>query len=99
MEREPYMRLASAIAGLLIAGSFVTTFARAQHESEGAPVILSPTDGAVVRSPVTMTVGFKDAFNAMHDEETKRGMAHKWVRWTKWTECIAKHSITAHICI
>ena len=68
------MRLASAIAGLLIAGAFFTTFARAQHESEGAPVMLSPTDGAVVRSPVTVTVGFKDALGAMHDEDTKRVM-------------------------
>jgi hypothetical protein len=67
------MRLAfpSAIAGLLIAGAFFTTFALAHDESEGAPVILSPTDGAVVRSPVTMIVGFKDASGAMHDENTK----------------------------
>ena len=67
------MRLAfaSAIAGLLIAGAFFTTFALAHDESEGAPVILSPTDGAVVRSPVTMIVGFKDASGAMHDEDTK----------------------------
>ena len=67
------MRLsfASAIAGLLIAGAFFTTFALAHDESEGAPVILSPTDGAVVRSPVTMIVGFKDSSGAMHDEDTK----------------------------
>jgi hypothetical protein len=67
------MRLvfASSFAGLLIAGAFFTTFALAQDEPEGAPVILSPTDGAVVRNPVTMIVGFKNASGAMHDENTK----------------------------
>ena len=72
-ERKRYMRLpfTFAIAGLLIVGAFFTTFALAQDESEGAPVILSPTDEAVVRSPVTMIVGFKDASGAMHDENMK----------------------------
>jgi Domain of unknown function (DUF4399) len=60
-------RLASGIAGLLIA--FSTTFALAQGESKDAPVIISPTDGSVVRSPVTVTVGFNDA--SMHAEDTK----------------------------
>jgi hypothetical protein len=73
MERKPYMRLAfaSAIAGLLIAGAFFTTFVLAQDESQGAPVVLSPTDGAVVKSPVTIVVGFKDAPGAMHDKDMK----------------------------
>ena len=61
---------ASAIAGLLIAGAFFITFTLAHDESEGAPVILSPTDGAVVRSPVTIMVGVK-ASGTMHDEDTK----------------------------
>ena len=67
------MRLAfaSAIAGVLIAGALFTTFALAHDESEGAPIILSPTDGAVVRSPVTMIIAFKGASGAMHDEDTK----------------------------
>jgi Domain of unknown function (DUF4399) len=65
------MRLVSAIAGLMIAGAFITTFALAQDESQGAPVVLSPTDGAVVRSPVTIVVGFKNAPGAMHDEDMK----------------------------
>ena len=67
------MRLpfASAIAGLLIAGAFFTGLALAHDESEGAPIILSPTDGAVVKSPVTLIVGFKNASGAMHDEDTK----------------------------
>jgi hypothetical protein len=66
------MRLASAsaIAGLLIAGTFFTTLTLAEDESGGAPVILSPMDGAVVRSPVTVIVGF-GASDAMHDEDTK----------------------------
>ena len=60
------MRVASAsgIAGLLIAGAFFAAFALAHDESEGVPVILSPTDGAVVRSPVTMIVEFKGASGA-----------------------------------
>ncbi len=65
------MRLASAFAGVLIAGAFLTTFALAHDGPKGVPVILSPTDGAVVRSPVTVMVSFKDASNAMHDENTK----------------------------
>jgi hypothetical protein len=70
------MRLAfaSAIAGLLIAGTFFTAFAFAHDESEGAPVILSPTDGAVVKSPVTMIVGFNSASGAMHDKDTMPAM-------------------------
>jgi hypothetical protein len=76
MERKPYMRLAfaSAIAGTLIAGAFCTSFALAHDESDGAPVILSPADGAVVKSPVTMIVRFKDVSGAMHDEDTKPAM-------------------------
>jgi Domain of unknown function (DUF4399) len=62
-------RLASGIAGLLIAAAFFTTFALAQGESEDVPVILSPTDGSVVRGPVTVIVGFNDA--SMHAEDTK----------------------------
>src|ERR1700688_654185 len=69
-EAIPYMRLASAIAGLLIAGAFFTTLTLADDESGGAPVILSPMDGAVVRSPVTVIVGL-EASDAMHDEDTK----------------------------
>src|SRR5262249_28630934 len=65
MEMKPYRRLASGLAGLLIAGAFFTTFALAHDESEDAPVILSPTDGAAVRGPVTVTVGFNDASGAM----------------------------------
>ena len=61
---------ASAIAGLLIAGAFFITFRLVHDESERAPVILSPTDGAVVRSPVTIMVGVK-ASGTMHDEDTK----------------------------
>jgi Domain of unknown function (DUF4399) len=60
-------RLASGIAGLVIA--FFTTFALAQGKSGDAPVILSPTDGSVVRGPVTVIVGFNDA--SMHTEDTK----------------------------
>jgi hypothetical protein len=52
--------LAFGIAGLLIAGAFFTTFALAHNESEDAPVILSPTDGAVIRGLVTVIVGFND---------------------------------------
>ena len=65
------MRLASAIAGLLIAGAFFTSVALGHDEFAGTPVILSPADGAVVSSPVTIIVGFKDASGAMHDEDTK----------------------------
>jgi len=70
------MRLvfASAITGLLIAGALFTSFALAHDDSEAAPVILSPTDGAVVKGPVTMIVGFKDGSGAMHDEDTKPAM-------------------------
>jgi hypothetical protein len=68
---------ASAIAGLLIAGAFFTTLALAHDESEGEPVILSPTDGAVVRSPVTMIVEFKRASSAMHDEDTRPATKQK----------------------
>jgi hypothetical protein len=64
------MRLASAIAVLLIAGASFTTLTLADDESGGAPVILSPMDGAVVGSPVTVIVGF-EASDA-HDEDTKR---------------------------
>jgi hypothetical protein len=71
MKRKPCMRLASAIAALLIAAAFFTCFAVAHDELEGAPVILSPADGAVVSSPVTMIIGFKNALGAMHDEHTK----------------------------
>ena len=71
MEMKPYRRLASGIAGLLIAGAFFTTFALAHDESEDALVILSPMDGAAVRSPVTVIVGFNDASGAMHDDSTK----------------------------
>jgi uncharacterized protein DUF4399 len=69
--KKLYMRLAfaSAIAGLLIAGALFTTLALAHDESEGEPVILSPTDGAVVRSPVTIIVEFRNASSA--DEDTK----------------------------
>jgi hypothetical protein len=70
MEGKPYMRLASAVAGLLIAGALFTTLTLADDESGGAPVILSPLDGAVVRSPVTVIVGL-EASDAMHDEDTK----------------------------
>jgi hypothetical protein len=70
MEGKPYMRLASVIAGLLIAGAFFTTLTLADDESGGAPVILSPMDGAVVRSPVTVIVGL-EASDATHDEDTK----------------------------
>ena len=67
------MRLAfaSAIAGMLIAGAFLTTVALAHDDSEAAPVILSPADGAVVKSPVTMIVGFKNASDTMHDADAK----------------------------
>jgi hypothetical protein len=58
---------ASAIAGLLIAGAFFITFRLVHDESEVAPVILSPTDGAVVRSPVTIMVGVK-ASGTMHED-------------------------------
>src|ERR1700676_2929782 len=70
--RETNMRIASAstIAGLLIAGTFFTTLTLADNDSDGAPVILSPMDGAVVRSPVTVIVGF-EASDAMHGEDTK----------------------------
>jgi hypothetical protein len=71
MEMKPYGRLASGIAGLLIAGAFFTTFGLAHDESEDAPVILSPVDGATVRGPVTVIVGFNDASGAMHDNGTK----------------------------
>ena len=66
------MRLASAstIAALLITGAFFTTFTLAHDEFESTPVILSPTDGAVVTSPVTIMVGLK-ASGTMHDEDTK----------------------------
>jgi len=62
---------ASAIAGLLIAGAFFTTFALSHDGSEGAPVILSPIDGASVRGPVTVIVGFNGASGAKHDDGTK----------------------------
>jgi len=70
------MRLAfaSAIAGMLIAEAFLTTVALAHDDSEAAPVILSPADGAVVKSPVTMIVGFKNASDTMHDGYTKPAM-------------------------
>jgi Domain of unknown function (DUF4399) len=58
---------ASAIAGLLIAGAFFITFRLVHDESEVAPVILSPTDGAVIRSPVTIMVGVK-ASGTMHED-------------------------------
>jgi len=74
MEMKRYRRLASGAAGLLIAGAFFTAFALAHDESENAPVILSPTDGAAVRSPVTVIVGFNDASDAMHDDGTKPAM-------------------------
>jgi len=61
---------ASAIAGLLIAGAFFITFILVRDESEGAPVILSPMDGAVVSSPATIMVGVK-ASGTMYDEDTK----------------------------
>ncbi len=57
--------LASAIAGLLIVGALFTLLALAHDESKIAPVILSPTNGAVVTSPVTVIVGLKE------DEATK----------------------------
>jgi hypothetical protein len=63
--------LASAIAGLLITGALFVSFALAQDEPKTTPVILSPTNGAVVTSPVTVIVGFKDASGVMHDEATK----------------------------
>jgi hypothetical protein len=44
-------RFASGITGLLIAGAFFTTFALALDQSEDAPVILAPTDDAVVKGP------------------------------------------------
>jgi hypothetical protein len=71
MGRKPYLRLAfaSVIGGLLIAGALLTTFTLA-HESDGAPIIMSPTDGAVVGSPVTIIVGFETS-GMMHDEDTK----------------------------
>jgi Domain of unknown function (DUF4399) len=71
-EGIPYVRLASAsaIAGLLIARAFFTTLTLADDESGSAPVILSPMDGAVVRSPITVLVGF-EASDAMHREDTK----------------------------
>lgn len=64
------MRLASAIAGLLIAGAFFTTLTLADDEPGRAPVILSPMDGAVVSSPVTVVVGLETS-DAMHDEDAK----------------------------
>jgi len=72
--------LAPGIAGLLIAGAFFTTFALAHDESEDAPVILSPTDGAVVKGPVTVIVGFNDASGkpTMSDATKQMGqMDHK----------------------
>jgi hypothetical protein len=71
MEMKPYRRFASGITGLLIAGAFFTTFALALDQSEDAPVILAPTDGAVVKGSVTVIVGFNDASGAMHDKGTK----------------------------
>jgi len=71
MDMKRYRRLVSCIAGLLIVGAFFTTFALAHDGSENAPVILSPTDGAAVRSPVTVIVGFNDASGAMRDKGTK----------------------------
>ena len=76
IESKPHMRFAfaSAIAGMLIAGAFFTSYALAHDESGGGPVILSPADGAVVKSPVTMIIGFKDGSGAIHDEDTKPAM-------------------------
>ena len=76
MEREPTMRLAFAyaIAGLLIAGAFFTSPSLALDESQGTPVILKPKDGAVITGPVTMIVGFKNAWGAVHDEDMKATM-------------------------
>ena len=68
------LAIASAIAGLLVAGAFFTSLALAHDESEGTPVILRPKDGAVVRGPVTMIVGFKNARGAVHDEDMKATM-------------------------
>jgi hypothetical protein len=65
------LAFASAITGLLIAGALFTPFALAQDESKITPIILSPTDGAVVTSPVTVIVGLKDASDMMHNEATK----------------------------
>lgn len=65
------MRLASSVAGLMFVGAFFTAFALAHDASRDAPVILSPMDGAVVRSPVTVIVGFKNTSGAMHEEDTK----------------------------
>ena len=74
MEMKPYRRLDSGIAGVLIAGAFFTTSALAHDESEDAPVILSPKDGATVRGPVTVIVRSNDASGAMHDDGTKPAM-------------------------
>jgi hypothetical protein len=70
---RPAFTFASAIAGLLITGAFFTTFALAHDESDGTPVILSPTDGLVVTSPVTVIVEVKKGSDAMHDKPATRG--------------------------
>ena len=70
---RPIFAFASITAGFLITGVFFTTFALAHDEAGGMPVILSPTDGQVVTSPVTVIVEVKDASDAMHDS-TKSAM-------------------------
>ena len=63
--------LVSAIAGWLITGALFVSFALAQDEPKTTPIILSPTNGAVVTSPVTVIVGFKETSGVMRDEATK----------------------------
>jgi len=64
---RPAFAFASVFAGFLITGAFFTTFALAHDEADGMPVILSPKDGQVVTSPVTVIVEVQDALDAMHD--------------------------------
>jgi hypothetical protein len=70
---RPIFAFASITAGFLITVAFFATFALAHDEAVGMPVILSPTDGQVVTSPVTVIVEVKDASDALHDS-TKPAM-------------------------
>ena len=81
---------------MLIAGAFFTTFALAHDESEATPIILSPTDGAVVKSPVTMIVGFKNASGAMHDENTKPAMNDATKQWVRMGQMGEMHGDEQH---
>jgi hypothetical protein len=82
MEGRPHLRFAlpSAIARLLIAGALFTPIALAQDKSKITPVILSPTNDAVVTSPVTVVIELKSATNDaagqmgdMHHDEHYHG--------------------------